>query len=122
MDDEYQYDCASADIELLARVVSDLFPEQTQFIERLGEDGRLSLVIHYVAMRFGSSARRIAIDIRFDTAALARYRAMPPRMHGRSYAVLRAYVEAELGSLEEMHANGETVPRTVEIDIGEEFA
>ena len=103
-------------------MVSDLFPEQTQFIERLGEDGRLSLVIHYVAMRFGSSARRIAIDIRFDTAALARYRAMPPRMHGRSYAVLRAYVEAELGSLEEMHANGETVPRTVEIDIGEEFA
>jgi hypothetical protein len=36
--------------------------------------------------------------------------------------VLRAYVEATLGSLEEMYANGETVPRTVEIDIGEDFA
>ncbi|HMC46951.1 MAG TPA: DUF3022 domain-containing protein, partial [Caballeronia sp.] len=52
MDDEYQYDCPSADIELLARVVSDLFPEQTQFSERPGDDGQLSLVIHYVAMRF----------------------------------------------------------------------
>ena len=122
MDDEYQYDCASADIELLARVVSDLFPEQTQFSERPGDDGRLSLVIHYVAMRFGATARRIAIDIRFDPAALARYRAMPQRQHARSYAVLRAYVEATLGSLEEMYAGGETVPRTVEIDIGEDFA
>ena len=122
MDDEYQYDCASADIELLARVVSDLFPEQTQFSERPGDDGQLSLVIHYVAMRFGATARRIAIDVRFDPAALARYRAMPPRLHARSYAVLRAYVEATLGSLEEMYAAGETVPRTVEIDIGEDFA
>jgi len=94
MDDEYQYECPSADIELLARVVSDLFPEQTQFAERPGDDGQLSLVIHYVAMRFGATARRIAIDIRFDPAALARYRAMPPRLHARSYAVLRAYVEA----------------------------
>jgi hypothetical protein len=122
MDEDYQYDCPSADIELLARVVSDLFPEQTQFAERLNDDGRTSLVIHYVAMRFGSSARRIAIDIRFDTAALTRYRAMPQRMHARSYAVLRAYVEATLGSLEETYANGETVPRTVEIDMAEEFA
>ncbi|SAL22341.1 hypothetical protein AWB69_01509 [Caballeronia udeis] len=122
MDDEYQYDCPSADIELLARVVNDLFPEQTQFAERPGDDGQLSLVIHYVAMRFGATARRIAIDIRFDPAALARYRAMPPRLHARSYAVLRAYVEATLGSLEEMYAAGETVPRTVEIDIGEDFA
>ncbi len=32
----YQYDCPSADIEMLARVISDLFPEQTQFTERLG--------------------------------------------------------------------------------------
>ena len=122
MEDEYQYDCPSADIELLARVVSDLFPEQTQFSERPGDDGRLSLVIHYVAMRFGATARRIAIDIRFDPAALARYRAMPQRQHARSYAVLRAYVEATLGSLEEMYAGGETVPRTVEIDIGDDFA
>ena len=120
--DDYQFDCPSADIDVLAHVVSDLFPEQTQFAERIGEDGRTSLVIHYVAMRFGSAAQRIAIDIRFDTAALARYRALPAAQHARSYAVLRAYVEATLGSLEEMYANGETVPRTVDIDMAEDFA
>ena len=122
MSDEYQFECPSADIEILARVISDLFPEQTQFVERPGDDGRLSLVVHYIAMRFGTTARRIAIDIRFDPTALARYRAMPPRMHARSYAVLRAYVETELGALEEMYANGETVPRNVEIDMGDDFA
>lgn len=73
-------------------------------------------------MRFGSTARRIAIDVRFDAAALARYRAMPVRMHARSYAVLRAYVEATLGSLEEAYANGEAVPRQLEIEMGEDFA
>jgi len=30
----YQYVCTSPDMEELARVISDLFPEQTQFIER----------------------------------------------------------------------------------------
>ncbi|WP_250451616.1 DUF3022 domain-containing protein [Caballeronia sp. ATUFL_M2_KS44] len=120
--DDYQYDCPSADIDMLAHVISDLFPDQTQFAERIDDTGRTSLTIHYVAMRFGSTARRIAIDVRFDPAALARYRAMPPRMHARSYAVLRAYVEATLGSLEEMHANGETVPREMEIEMGEDFA
>lgn len=120
--DDYQYDCPSADIDMLAHVISDLFPDQTQFAERIDDAGRTSLTIHYVAMRFGSTARRITIDVRFDPAALARYRAMPPRMHARGYAVLRAYVEATLGSLEEMHANGETVPREMEIEMGEDFA
>lgn len=73
-------------------------------------------------MRFGATARRITIEVRFDPAALGRYRALPPRMHARSYAVLRAYVEATLGSLEEMHAKGETVPRELEIDMGDDFA
>jgi len=120
--DDYQYDCPSADIDTLAHVICDLFPEQTQFAERIDENGRTSLMIHYVAMRFGSTARRIAIDVRFEPAALARYRAMPPRMHARSYAVLRAYVEAALGSLEERYANGESVPREIEIEMGEDFA
>jgi hypothetical protein len=120
--DDYRYDCPSADIHTLAHVISDLFPEQTQFAERPGDEGRLSLVIHYIAMRFGATARRIAIDIQFDPAALARYRATPQQHHARSYAVLRAYVEATLGSLEEMYAKGETVPRTVEIEMGEDFA
>ncbi|MFP3185566.1 MAG: DUF3022 domain-containing protein, partial [Paraburkholderia sp.] len=48
----YQYDCASPDVEELARVISDLFPEQTQFIERPAEDGTPTLAVHWVAMRF----------------------------------------------------------------------
>ncbi|WP_244846364.1 DUF3022 domain-containing protein [Caballeronia sp. SL2Y3] len=120
--DDYQYDCASADIDMLAHVISDLFPEQTQFAERIDDSGRTSLMIHYIAMRFGSTARRITIDVRFDPGALARYRALPPRLQARSYAVLRAYVEATLGSLEERYANGEAVPREVEIEMGEDFA
>jgi Protein of unknown function (DUF3022) len=55
-------------------------------------------------------------------AALARYRAMPARLRGRSFAVLRAYAEASIGSLEELYANGETVPRDVTVDLGDEFA
>ncbi|SAL49389.1 DUF3022 domain-containing protein [Caballeronia humi] len=120
--DDYQYDCPSADIDMLAHVISDLFPEQTQFAERIDDEGRTSLVIHYIAMRFGSTARRITIEVRFDSVALARHRATPVRMHARGYAVLRAYVEAELGALEEAYANKKTVPRSVEIEMGEDFA
>lgn len=118
----YQFECASADIEELARVICDLFPEQTQFVERVSEDGTPQLVVHWVAMRFGSTARRIAMSIAFAPAALARYRATPPRMRGRGFAVLRAYVEASLGSLEEQYANGEAVPREVVIELADEFA
>ncbi len=57
----YQYDCASPDFEELARVISDLFPEQTQFIQRAADDGTPTLVIHWVAMRFGAAARRITM-------------------------------------------------------------
>jgi len=31
-------------------------------------------------------------------------------------------VEATLGSLEEMYADGQTVPREVDIEMGEDFA
>jgi hypothetical protein len=120
--EDYRYDCPSADIDVLARVISDLFPEETHFAERVSDEGRTTLMVHYVAMRFGATARRITIEVQFDPAALARYRALPARLHARSYAVLRAYVEATLGSLEERYANGETVPRTVEVEMGEDFA
>jgi hypothetical protein len=118
----YQYDCASPDFEELARVISDLFPEQTQFAERPADDGTPVLTVIWVAMRFGSTARRLTMSVVITPAALARYRATPPRLRGRSFAVLRAYVEATLGSLEEMYANGETVPREVTVDLGDEFA
>src|SRR5258706_14139572 len=118
----YQYDCASPDFEELARVISDLFPEQTQFRGAPGDGGTPTLAVIWVAMRFGSAARRITMSIVMAPAVLARYRATPPRLRGRSFAVLRAYVEATLGSLEEMYANGETVPREVTVDLGDEFA
>ncbi len=120
--DDYQYDCPSADIDTLAHVICDLFPEQTRFAERKNEEGRTILSIHYIAMRFGPTARRITIDVRFTPDVLGRYRALPPRLHARSYAVLRAYVETTLGSLEEMHAERQSVPREMEIEMGDDFA
>lgn len=122
MEEAYQYDCADPQFEELARVISDLFPEQTQFIQRPVDDGPPTLAIHWVAMRFGATARRIVMSVVVTPAAFARYRALPPRMRGRSFAVLRAFVEASIGSLEEQYANGETVPRDVTVDLGDEFA
>ncbi|HEV3105647.1 MAG TPA: DUF3022 domain-containing protein [Trinickia sp.] len=118
----YRYECASAQIEELARVVSDLFPEQTLFAERAADDGACELAVQWVAMRFGPAARRMTLAVRFAPPALARYRALAPRARGRSFAVLRAFVEAALGSLEEQHASGAVVPREMTIELGDEFA
>lgn len=118
----YRFECTSGDVETLARVVSDLFPEQTVFAERADDAGTPSLAVQWVAMRFGGTARRMTLAITFAAAAFARYRALPPRAQARSYAVLRAYVEAALGSLEEQYAAGETVAREVTIELGDEFA
>ncbi len=118
----YRYEFASADLEELARVISDLFPEQTHFAERPADDGTPLLSIQWVAMRFGSAARRITLDVRIAPPVLARYRALPQRLRGRSFAVLRAFVEAALGSLEEQYANGEAVPRHMTIELADEFA
>jgi hypothetical protein len=119
----YQYECASADIEELARVISDLFPDQTRFAQRLAEEGSTPvLTVQWVAMRFGATARKITMSVVIAPLALARYRALPARARGRSFAVLRAFVEASLGSLEEQYANGEAVPREVTVELGDEFA
>jgi Protein of unknown function (DUF3022) len=119
----YQYECASADIEELARVISDLFPDQTRFVEPPADEGGTPvLTVQWVAMRFGATARRITMGIVVAPPVLARYRAMPVRARARSFAVLRAFVEAALGSLEEQYANGETVPREVTVELGDEFA
>lgn len=118
----YRFECPSADIEALAQVISDLFPEQTVFVERAGENVTPHLDVQWVAMRFGTTARRMTLTVSIAAPALARYRAMPPRARARSYAVLRAYVEAALGSLEEQYAAGQAVPREVTIDLGDEFA
>lgn len=122
MMEAYLYECASPDFEELARVIADLFPEQTRFAEQPGDDGTPLLTVHWIAMRFGSAARRMTVTIAIAPAALARYRALPPRLRGRSFAVLRAYVEATLDSLEEQHAKGETVARDITVELGDEFA
>lgn len=118
----YRYDCANAELETLARVISDLFPEQTLFADRPADDGSPGLAVQWVAMRFGPTARRMTLTIRFTAVAYARYAGLPAQTRARSFAVLRAYVEAALGSLEEQYANGEPVPREVDIELGDEFA
>ena len=75
----YRFECPSADMAALAQVVSDLFPEQTVFLERAGENGTPYLDVQWVAMRFGSSARRMTLTIKIAAPAWARYRAMPLR-------------------------------------------
>lgn len=120
--EDYLFECASADIEQLARVIADLFPEQTRFSEQAAENGTPQLVVHWVAMRMGTAARRMTLTVAITPAALARYRALPARMRSRSFAVLHAYVEATIGSLEEQHAKGEETPREVTLDLDEEFA
>lgn len=119
---DYLYECASPDFEELARVIADLFPEQTRFAEQADESGKPVLTAHWVAMRFGSAARRMTLTVSIAPAALARYRALPARLRSRSFAVLRAYVEATLGSLEEQHAKGEAIERDIVIELDEEFA
>ena len=118
----YRYEFANAQLEMLARVISDLFPEQTLFCDRPADDATPGLVVQWIAMRFGPTARRMTLIVRFGAPAYARYTALPARARARSFAVLRAYVEAALGSLEEQYANGEAVPREVDIELGDEFA
>ncbi|CAN0621164.1 conserved protein of unknown function [Burkholderia multivorans] len=119
--EEYLYECPSAEFDALARVICDLFPEQTRFVECRDDGGRF-LSVHWLAMRFGATPKRMTLDVRIAPAALARYLAMKPMQRARSHAVLRAYVEAMLGSLEERHASGEAVPRDAQIALDEAFA
>ncbi|GAB7537112.1 DUF3022 domain-containing protein [Burkholderia sp. 22PA0099] len=121
MDDDYHYDCASPEYEALAHVICDLFPEQTSFAERQDDAGRF-LHVQWLGMRFGAAPKRMTLDLRIEPAAYARYLAMRPMQRARSHAVLRAYVEAFIGSLEERHADGQAVERDTTLALGEEFA
>jgi hypothetical protein len=119
--EDYIYECASAEFDTLAHVICDLFPEQTRFAERSDDTGRL-LSVQWLGMRFGATPRRMTLDVRIAPAALARYLALAPQQRARSHAVLRAFVEAQLGSFEEMHADGQAVPRESELLIDAPFA
>lgn len=120
--EHYRYEFANAELDALAHMISDLFPEQTVFAERTAEDGAAQMIVQWVAMRFGPTARRMTLTVRFEREAFARYLALPVRTRARSFAVVRAFVEAALGSLEEQYADGEAVPREVTIELGDEFA
>lgn len=120
--DDYQYECASPEAAEMARVIADLFPEQTRFVERSDAPAAHVLDVHWLGARFSSTPRRMLLEIRFAAPAWARYQALKPAARARSHAVLRVYVEAWLGSVEERHANGESVPREAKIELDQEFA
>jgi hypothetical protein len=75
--DDYLIECQSAEFDALARVICELFPEQTRFTESSDERGRF-LSVQWLAMRFGSTPKRMTLDIRIVPAALARYLALRP--------------------------------------------
>ena len=119
--EDYQFECISPEVAELARVIADLFPEQTRFVERIDEGAHL-LAVHWMGLRFSSAPRRMSLDIRLPAPVWARYGALAPMARARSHAVLRAYVEAWIGSLEERHAEGEAVERDTEFELDETFA
>jgi len=121
-DCDYLFECPDPDGEELARVIAGLFPAQTRFTCQIVGEGALQLNVHWVAMRFATTARRMTMTFAIAPAALARYRALPARLRSRSFAVLHAYAEAALGSLEERYAQGEHIGRDMVIDLGDEFA
>jgi Protein of unknown function (DUF3022). len=118
--DDYLIECQSAEFDALARVICDLFPEQTRFAESSDARGRF-LSVQWLAMRFGSTPKRMTLDIRIVPAALARYLALKPMQRARSHAVLHEYTEAMLGSLEERHEGGEAVERDAELVLDEDL-
>ena len=81
--DDYLIECQSAEFDALARVICDLFPEQTRFAESSDARGRF-LSVQWLAMRFGSAPKRMTLDIRIVPAALARYLQRSSRCSGRA--------------------------------------
>jgi hypothetical protein len=119
--EDYQYECTSPEADELARVIADLFPEQTRFVERI-DAGTHWLAVHWMGLRFSAAPRRMSLDIRLPAPVWSRYAALAPLARARSHAVLRAYVEAWIGSIEERHASGEAVERDNELELDETFA
>ena len=83
--DDYLIECQSAEFDALARVICDLFPEQTRFASSDARGRFLS--VQWLAMRFGSAPKRMTLDIRIVPAALARFCAQADAA-ARSHAVL----------------------------------
>lgn len=108
--------------EHLARVVSDLLPETAHFTDRRTESGHPVLCIDWMISSFSRRHARVAVNVVFVDSSLARYAAAPLRERARAEAVLRAYLEAVIGSMEEQYALGKDIKPVSEIELGREFA
>jgi len=120
--EDYLFECPNPDAKELARTIADLFAAQTRFTGLITHEHALLLNVNWVAMRMQSSAQRMSLTFAIAPAAFARYRALPATQRARSCAVLRAYADAALGSLEQRYAQGEHVGNSIVIALGDEFA
>ncbi|WP_237576840.1 DUF3022 domain-containing protein [Mycetohabitans sp. B8] len=108
--------------ERLARVISDLLPETAYFTDTQAEGGHPALRIDWTISPFSRRHSKVTLDVVFVDSSLARYAAAPPNERARAEAVLRAYVEAVIGSMEEQYALGKEIEPVSAIKLGREFA
>jgi hypothetical protein len=106
----------------LARIVSDLLPETAHFTDTRAESGDPALHIDWTISPFSRRQSKVAVDIVFVDSSLARYTGAPPKEQARAEAVLRAYLEAVIGSMEEQYALGKEVEPLAVVELGREFA
>jgi hypothetical protein len=108
--------------EHLARIVSDLLPETAHFTDTQTEAGHPVLRIDWTVSPFSRRHSKVMLDVVFVDSSLARYAAAPPNERARAEAVLRAYLEAVIGSMEEQYALGKEIEPVSEVELGREFA
>ncbi|PPB82888.1 MULTISPECIES: DUF3022 domain-containing protein [Mycetohabitans] len=108
--------------EHLARVISDLLPETAHFTDTQTEGGHPALRIDWTVSPFSRRHSKVTLDVVFVDSSLARYAAAPLNERARAEAVLRAYVEAVIGSMEEQYALGKETEPVSEVELGREFA
>lgn len=109
-------------LERLARVVSDLLPETAHFTDACAEAGDPALHIDWTISPFSRRQSKVAVDIVFVDSSLARYASVSPKEQARAEAVLRAYLEAVIGSMEEQYALGKAIEPLSVLELGREFA
>jgi Protein of unknown function (DUF3022) len=108
--------------ERLARIVSDLLPETAHFADLCVESGDPALHIDWTISPFSRRQSKVAVDIVFIDSSLIRYAGALPKEQARAEAVLRAYLEAVIGSMEEQYALGKAIEPLAVVELGREFA
>lgn len=109
-------------LECLARIVNDLLPETTRFTDTRTESGAPALRIDWTISPFSRRQAKVALELVFADGSLARYAASPSKEQARAEAILRAYVEAVIGSMEERYADGDDVEPVTIVELGRVFA